>query len=233
MVIADKGPRRKARVKPVGSALVHISVKNGPKDPHWVAANLVDIILDGGCGLTLTTPLKPGSTVMLRGSVVRNGYAENGIADVRWCTAEPGGKYRAGLRFLGERSTLATDEGRLDCYAMMQLPTDADRDAISRAYRKLALRYHPDNSETGNNEMFLWLSAAYQVLSDPEKRARYDRSVRVQHWPQPKESAQAAPPARPTARDRQPSGVKYAAGWTPAQASTGTLRGWDAALPRF
>ena len=38
----------------------------------------------------------------------------------------------------------------------------------------LASLYHPDNAETGNSEKFIRLSAAHQILSDPEKRARYD-----------------------------------------------------------
>jgi curved DNA-binding protein CbpA len=40
----------------------------------------------------------------------------------------------------------------------------------------LAFRYHPDNTKTGNSEMFIRLSEAHQILSDPEKRASYDVS---------------------------------------------------------
>jgi curved DNA-binding protein CbpA len=56
----------------------------------------------------------------------------------------------------------------------MQLSPDAGPAAISRAYRLLALQYHPDNVETGNSEMFLRLAEAYRILSDPQKRASYD-----------------------------------------------------------
>jgi DnaJ-class molecular chaperone len=62
----------------------------------------------------------------------------------------------------------------LDCYEVMQISPNANPDAISRVYRMLALRYHPDNAETGNSEKFIRLSEAYQILSDPEKRASYD-----------------------------------------------------------
>ena len=56
----------------------------------------------------------------------------------------------------------------------MQLSPNADPDTISRVYRILAARYHPDNAETGNSEMFLRLSEAYQILSNPARRASYD-----------------------------------------------------------
>jgi curved DNA-binding protein len=41
-------------------------------------------------------------------------------------------------------------------------------------YRLLAQRCHPDNSETGNESRFRELNEAYQVISDPERRAQYD-----------------------------------------------------------
>jgi curved DNA-binding protein CbpA len=56
----------------------------------------------------------------------------------------------------------------------MELSPNAGPDTISRVYRMLALRYHPDNTETGNNEMFVRLSEAHRILSDPEQRASYD-----------------------------------------------------------
>ncbi len=73
----------------------------------------------------------------------------------------------------------------LDCYEVMQLSPNADADTIARVYRMLALRYHPDNTETGNSEMFVRLSEAHQILSDPEKRASYDvrhREAKRLHW---------------------------------------------------
>jgi curved DNA-binding protein CbpA len=54
----------------------------------------------------------------------------------------------------------------------MQLSPNADAETVSRVYRLLAFRYHPDNKETGNSEMFLRLSEAHEILSDPEKRAQ-------------------------------------------------------------
>jgi curved DNA-binding protein len=63
-----------------------------------------------------------------------------------------------------------------DYYAVLGVPRDADQDAIRRAYRKLARNYHPDlNSDSDAEDRFKELGEAYEVLSDPDKRERYDR----------------------------------------------------------
>ncbi len=64
-----------------------------------------------------------------------------------------------------------------DYYAILEVENTADSKAIKAAYRKLALAYHPDRNP-GNaeaEEKFKAINEAYAVLSDPEKRARYDR----------------------------------------------------------
>ena len=62
----------------------------------------------------------------------------------------------------------------LDYYEVLQVSDNAEADTISRVYRSLAQRYHPDNRETGNEERFREITEAYQVLSNAEKRAGYD-----------------------------------------------------------
>jgi curved DNA-binding protein len=63
-----------------------------------------------------------------------------------------------------------------DYYEVLGVPRDADQDTIRRAYRKLARKYHPDlNSDSEAEESFKELGEAYEVLSDADKRERYDR----------------------------------------------------------
>lgn len=63
-----------------------------------------------------------------------------------------------------------------DYYTRLGIPRDASADEIKRAYRTLARRYHPDhNQEPGAEEKFKELTEAYAVLSNPNRRAQYDR----------------------------------------------------------
>jgi curved DNA-binding protein len=67
-----------------------------------------------------------------------------------------------------------------DHYATLGVPRSASQDEIQRAYRALARRHHPDlDPEPGADERFRAISEAYRVLSDPERRRRYDASRRV------------------------------------------------------
>jgi molecular chaperone DnaJ len=63
-----------------------------------------------------------------------------------------------------------------DYYETLGVARDADKEEIKRAYRRLARKYHPDvNKEAGAEEQFKEINRAYEVLSEPETRARYDR----------------------------------------------------------
>jgi curved DNA-binding protein CbpA len=66
------------------------------------------------------------------------------------------------------------DERPVDYYEVLQLSVNAELDTVNRVYRLLAQRFHPDNHETGSEAKFRQIHEAYSVLSDPEKRARYD-----------------------------------------------------------
>jgi curved DNA-binding protein len=62
-----------------------------------------------------------------------------------------------------------------DYYETLEVPRDAASEDIRSAYRKLARRYHPDlNKEKDAEERFKEVAEAYEVLSDPDKRERYD-----------------------------------------------------------
>jgi curved DNA-binding protein len=73
-----------------------------------------------------------------------------------------------------------------DYYEFLQISPNADAETIHRVYRFLAARLHPDNGETGNEENFRLLKAAYDVLADPRRRADYDvERSRAQAPPEP------------------------------------------------
>jgi curved DNA-binding protein CbpA len=73
-----------------------------------------------------------------------------------------------------------------DYYEFLQISPNAEPDTIHRVYRFLAVRLHPDNPDTGDAEKFVLLKQAYDVLSDPTRRAEYDATNN-------KRSPQAAP----------------------------------------
>jgi len=70
--------------------------------------------------------------------------------------------------------------GKRDYYEILGVQKGAGKDEIKNAYRKLALQYHPDrNKDKGAEEKFKEISEAYAVLSDEDKRKRYDTYGRV------------------------------------------------------
>lgn len=70
-----------------------------------------------------------------------------------------------------------TRKSHKDYYKILGVDKEADPDTIKSAYRKKAMKYHPDRNkgDKKSEEMFKEVSAAYEVLSDEDKKARYDR----------------------------------------------------------
>ena len=61
-------------------------------------------------------------------------------------------------------------------YDVLGISKDASADEIKRAYRKLSKKYHPDlNHEAGAEEKFKEVNDAYEILSDPQKKAQFDQ----------------------------------------------------------
>lgn len=82
----------------------------------------------------------------------------------------------------GEEKGEEKDEGKdgrklPDLYAVLDVPRDATKSQITRAYYNLAKKYHPDKNpgDAVAEERFKLISEAYQILTDPEKREYYDK----------------------------------------------------------
>ncbi|KTW27354.1 hypothetical protein T552_02334 [Pneumocystis carinii B80] len=71
----------------------------------------------------------------------------------------------------------------LKLYRYLEIGPEADENAIRKAYRKLALKYHPDKNPSGT-ERFKEISLAYEVLSDPKRRQLYDQYGLTEGQPQ-------------------------------------------------
>jgi curved DNA-binding protein CbpA len=65
----------------------------------------------------------------------------------------------------------------VDYYEVLEVSSNANPDTIERIFRHLAMRYHPDNQDTGDASRFSELMEAYSTLKDPARRAQYD----IQH----------------------------------------------------
>ena len=96
----------------------------------------------------------------------------------------------------------ASDGHPLSYYDLLQVSPRADPEVIQAAYRVLARNYHPDVSQDPNAARLMRaLNAAYEVLSDSERRARYDaesaRTARVRSGPRRSETPPVTPVGRP------------------------------------
>merc|ERR1711953_1652626 len=71
-----------------------------------------------------------------------------------------------------------TGENMKDYYEVLGLPRTAGAEQIKKAYRKLALKFHPDKNKAEDaEERFKEIGEAYEVLSDEDKKAAYEASL--------------------------------------------------------
>ena len=87
-----------------------------------------------------------------------------------------------------------------DPYLTLGVAKDADVSAIRSAHRKLVLKYHPDRlkgeeEQARGKDIFQKVQQAYELLSDPKERTRYDSRVKLAQLR--KEAAARDPPPRP------------------------------------
>jgi curved DNA-binding protein CbpA len=76
-----------------------------------------------------------------------------------------------------------------DFYEILGIEKDASQEEIKKQYRKLSKEHHPDKG--GDGQIFGEITEAYQVLSDPEKRAAYDRGEYVHNAKNPEDMAKS------------------------------------------
>ncbi len=177
--------RKKDRKRTARPHVLRLCLTDGLGNPHWMTADLLDHS-DTGVGVAIVRPLEVGSLIEAIGPGLDGREAGEGKTTVRvaWCLEKLDGTYRAGLEFEeAGRNDFPGDENKVDrsdaeqeddYYDILQLSPKADPETLHRVYRILAQRYHPDNTETGNEEKFKKVLEAYRVLNDPEQRAAYD-----------------------------------------------------------
>lgn len=175
--------RRHSRIRKTFPQTLRLTLEEHPGGPMTeIITRLVDTS-EGGCCVDLGTPLPVGSVALVDGQIVRAPKPGLWSARVTWCRFNSQANYSAGLHLEapahphGSSGSHVLEFGGkpfLDYYDVLQLSTKADPDTVHRVYRLLAQRYHPDNPDSGSEEMFKRLLEAYEVLIDPEKRAAYD-----------------------------------------------------------
>ena len=110
-----------------------------------------------------------------------------------------------------------------DFYQILGVPPDASQDDIQRAYRKLARAYHPDvNKDPSAEDRFKEIAEAYDVLSDPQTRRRYDafgrdfrqvpEGVDPETWRRARAGARAGAGAGPGAGQAGAGGFSFSDG---------------------
>ena len=180
--------RRKPRRRAVSdSEAVWVKLEELPGSPNEVLAKIIDAS-EVAVGVEVSVALEENTYVVVNGH--SGGPTSNGRirARVVRCFPLPSGGFSAGLMYEdGSESDRPTgySEPIVDYYEVLQVNQKADPETIHRVFRLMAQRFHPDNGETGNAEVFRKIMEAYQVLSDPEKRAAYDvglHSERQVRW---------------------------------------------------
>ncbi len=134
-------------------------------------------VSDSGVGLRCPLEVRTGTLLYIQ---AEDGDP-TGYGIVRH-SARKGNLWQVGLELdESSRSTRSSPEmeDARDYYEFLQISPGAQTETVHRVYRFLASRYHPDNPETGDAEKFLLLNRAYEVLSEPMRRAQYDEFLRT------------------------------------------------------
>lgn len=150
-------------------ANVELFLKQANGEERLVPARVIDVSAEG-MGVEADAELEIGAEAALRWM---DPDAHTSLtwrrAVVAWRRPAGGNRYRAGLCLRQDHRVFEPDY-----YERLQLSPNADLETIQKVYTALAVRYHPENPATGDQEIFERLVEAYLVLSDREARASYD-----------------------------------------------------------
>src|SRR5262245_14511000 len=80
------------------------------------------------------------------------------------------------MRF-ARRSRMRSDMSKRDYYQVLGVPRNATEEAVTKSYRRLAMKFHPDRNpgDKEAEERFKEAKEAYEILTDRQKRAAYDQ----------------------------------------------------------
>ena len=172
----NRGRLRRQPLAGQGDLTIRFKAPTGRQE---TTAKVIDIS-GSGIGLELGQQLQVGQLLELEG-FLKSALGQQAIsraARVRWCSPAQNGRYRAGLSYEEASrdggSHAAFLDSEEDHYEVLQLSPNADSETIQRVFRILAQRYHPDNQETGNGDIFRKIRVSYDVLIDPDMRSGYD-----------------------------------------------------------
>jgi len=114
-----------------------------------------------GAGVASPQPLPPSSTLILRTPAI-GAFALSQVRSCSWHRTQ----YHLGIEFIEKVSFHASDAGaEPDYHQLIRAGVEGDSEQVDRLYRALAFRYHPDNRETGNSEVFLRIRDVYRIVS--------------------------------------------------------------------
>jgi len=136
--------------------------KEEPGPPSFESGRIVDFSRVGA-GIDLPQALPVSSCAILMVPKFRIIV----LAQVRNCFWHRS-QYRLGLEFL-ESDATGDEVCDSPCRELVQAGIAGDNDRLERLYRSLAFRYHPDNAETGDRDVFLRVKEAYRILSSPAR----------------------------------------------------------------
>jgi hypothetical protein len=126
----------------------------------------VELIWKDESGVASPQPLDASSCLILRAPGI-GAVALSQVRNSSWRRTQ----YHLGIEFIEKAAIQPPDPAdEPDYHELLRVGVTGDADRVDRLYRSLAFRYHPDNRETGNAEVFLRIKEAYRILSVSQPR---------------------------------------------------------------